>query len=333
MKKPPGIHIILEKDKGGNYTEDAILYQDIVHYAITLRKAHPDNNYNNSFRERELANWLLNNNKEFVNSYKSLSTRTTTWQNRIENRLPRIRNKLDDLIELDLVKKCGTTKALKNSDIISLYKFTLDGYLISYVMEGLFHPRMRENADNEIYNLYMWHFEHFPTYRSPFSSGVYKKLKEAGAFGCLVDMYRDVILKGTTITSMQELMSATAIPQPILDMAKENPSRLSNMLRKVIGEMDREKQHSYFYGIKEEIESKMSQKVDNAYEYTELRFKFRARIDLVALAGLCENCKSIIPKVYNLLSYFTEVKCIPGMTLLTKCPKCEKERSVIFPRL
>jgi hypothetical protein len=296
MKQVPGINIIFKKDNEGNYTLNSLLYQDILHYSTIIRTEHPENGYNNSFRERELANWLLKNNREFIEYYSGISTRTTTYQNRIENRLPRIRDKLKDLVEMGLFEEDGTTKALKNNDIVSLYKYTLDGYLLSYVIESL-DPKKQESADNEIYNLYVWHFEQFPSSASPFSLMIYKKLKEGQVFGRLVDAYRDVISKGTNVKNMQEFVSAVTPPQYLIDMTRNNPTKLSDMLEKLIQEMDRQKRELFLYGIKEDIETKMARKVVNIYEYIKLRHKVRYRIDIVALLGICENCKSVLPRV------------------------------------
>ena len=332
VKEVPGINLIFKKDNEGNYLPNSLLYQDILYYAIVLRTEHPENGYNNSFREREIAKWLLKHNREFLEYYRGISTRTTTYQNRIENRLPRIRDKLNDLIKIGLVEECGTTKALKNSDIITLYKYTLDGYLLSYLIESL-DPTKQENADNEIYNLYTWYFEQFPSSTSPFSLMIYKKLKEGQVFGRLVDILRDVISKGTHINNMQEFFSAATLPQYLTDMTKENPTKLSGMLEKLIQEMDRQKRDLFFYDIKQDIETKMARKVDNIYEYIKLRHQIRYRIDIIALLGVCEDCKSVLPKAVNLLWYFTKIYCIPHMMMRANCSKCKKERSVIFPQL
>jgi hypothetical protein len=90
-------------------------------------------------------------------------------------------------------------------------------------------------------------------------------------------------------------------------MTRNNPTKLSDMLEKLIQGMDRQKRELFFHGIKEDIETKMARKVDNIYEYIKLCHQVRYRIDIVALLGICENCKSVLPKVVNLLWYFVEV--------------------------
>jgi RNase P subunit RPR2 len=96
--------------------------------------------------------------------------------------------------------------------------------------------------------------------------------------------------------------------------------------------MDRQKRELFLYGIKEDIETKMARKVVNIYEYIKLRHKVRYRIDIVALLGICENCKSVLPRVVNLLWYFVKVYCIPQTMIRAVCPKCKKG-SIIFPQL
>ena len=84
-----GINSIFQKDKNGNYTEYALLYQDILKYSIASKQT---NNVDskNCVKHWDLARWLMKKNQEFINRYKDPSTRNTTINNRIENTQQRI---------------------------------------------------------------------------------------------------------------------------------------------------------------------------------------------------------------------------------------------------
>lgn len=129
MRDSPGIKVIFERDKEGNYTKDALLYQNILHYSIDLEKEKEERN---SFRVRELARWLMTHNLEFANEFKGTNTRMSY---RIENRLPRIKAKLNSLESVFLIQRVGMTKAKKIDFDIPLYKFTRSGAFLSWLIE------------------------------------------------------------------------------------------------------------------------------------------------------------------------------------------------------
>jgi hypothetical protein len=60
-------------------------------------------NDNKSFRLWNLTKWLLEVNTEFINYFRDGSTRNYTIANRIEDRLPRIRGKVKDLVNIGLL--------------------------------------------------------------------------------------------------------------------------------------------------------------------------------------------------------------------------------------
>jgi hypothetical protein len=68
----PGVNFIFQKDENCHYTKLALLYQDIIRYSIVKIKENPPDK--RSFTHRELAKWILENNKEYINYYKDPST-------------------------------------------------------------------------------------------------------------------------------------------------------------------------------------------------------------------------------------------------------------------
>ena len=84
------INCIFEKEANGNYTKDALLYQNIFEYFKIHEEKHDQNIQRwvkpESFTTRNLTKWLLNKNLEFAKYYSGLP-RYTTISTRIANRL------------------------------------------------------------------------------------------------------------------------------------------------------------------------------------------------------------------------------------------------------
>jgi hypothetical protein len=123
MKRRIGIDSIFDKDKKGHYTRKALLYQNILQYAVrddgTSVSGSP-------FRHWNLSEWLMSKNNEFVNYYKDLSTKNIRISYRIGNTQKRTKDKLNDLINLDLIETrdkwiCETGKGYRPGPSLQLY--------------------------------------------------------------------------------------------------------------------------------------------------------------------------------------------------------------------
>jgi hypothetical protein len=120
---------VVEKDKDGCYTRWALLYQDVLKFSVFVKQG-------SSFKERELAKWLLYKNLYYINYYKDLSTKTTTESNRVENILDGIKDKLNDLIKLGLLES-STMPAEKGFGNVRVCKCTADGRLLAWMIESI----------------------------------------------------------------------------------------------------------------------------------------------------------------------------------------------------
>jgi hypothetical protein len=89
--------IFARKDKGGEYTYSASLYQNILRYSLALNQNRSENN-GLSFTSWEITDWLTTDNED------STVERT---KDRIENPLKTVKNKLNNLIQLRLLDIMG----------------------------------------------------------------------------------------------------------------------------------------------------------------------------------------------------------------------------------
>ena len=108
---PFGIDWIFEKGDDGNFTDEALLYQDILKHAIKLKSAEEKNSNDLSFSVYELAKWLRYNHKNYVDRYNKEPL--SNVQTEIESLQKGVGSKVDNLIQLELIKPIGTRQISK----------------------------------------------------------------------------------------------------------------------------------------------------------------------------------------------------------------------------
>ena len=329
-RKYKGIEDIFEKDNYGNYTKDALLLQDILCYPL---KNIEDGIYNFVFKDRDLASWLIDNNNEFINYYKDLSTRNITKSNRIENRLPRIKGNVQDLIKLGLIEKIGTTRAEKVDAQVTVYRYTQPGVFIGWIIMSM-NPEKKAKAEEEIYKiLRIWNNGIGSSY-SLFKLILLRKAKEKGTFGVHVDCLRSILHSGKSIKSMRDLFSDSAfekIPEfdQLMDKASKNPFAISRSTIEALDEMPQEKREMFLYTMKQDIENEMMDITHNREEYEKMRFKYRDDFSVVVLMAYCFRCKYSFSDAIDLLFYL-QTKFAPNLGVGSDCPQCKTKSSVIF---
>jgi hypothetical protein len=328
MKEIHGIHDILLREKNGSFSLNSRLYQDILRYFFVV-----NNNSNNdgTFRFSELANWLIDNNSEIVNYYKDLSSRNTNRSNRVEARKDRIKSKLFDLINLDLIQVSGKTKAKTIDTNIDLYKYSEDGRVIAWLLQSM-DPEKRENADNQIFEILCSKLEKIGSTDSLFCVAIFKTMKERGLFGKFADLLRQVLNDSTPVRNVSDLLSAVRVSNNIKEAAKNNPSAAREDLYAIIRRMDLKRRKLFFHQVKLDVENRMQNIAENPAGYEELRFSIADKPWLVATEGRCKKCKHLVEKEAELLPYM-ELRVAQRTSMVLDCPDCEEERSVLIPIL
>lgn len=126
---PLYLNLIFEKDSNGNYTNDALLYQDILEFLFEI------NDKEDSFRFNEIAGWLvMKKNREFLNYYSDNKSRTPK-QHRINARRRRIQGHIDDLQKMQLIFNIGPVKARRNNESTPLYIYSKYGQIIAWIIK------------------------------------------------------------------------------------------------------------------------------------------------------------------------------------------------------
>jgi hypothetical protein len=125
---------------------DAQARRDIIswHVKSVKNKGHPIE----TFKLTELGNWLLENHLPFKEEYVGSHVPRSY---RLHSKRTYIQSRLDELVQLNIVKKKGTAKAEKNRAAdIPLYSFTQIGYIFAWLFEAKYSTENKDDRANAI---------------------------------------------------------------------------------------------------------------------------------------------------------------------------------------
>jgi hypothetical protein len=317
--KDPTIYSIVERDDSGFYTKRALLYQDILKFSALK---------DGLFKDRELAKWLLSNNRYYIDYYKDTFTKKTNESNRVENILDGIKDKLDDLVYLGLLDS-STSPAEKGFGDVRVSKCTTDGHLLECIIKSI-DSRKRAEAYDEAYNILQMILKIEPRASFEiFHSALYTKYKERGLFGEFVmDRLRES-LESHPGTSMRELRASLVIFHTT-DLEK---GRLHiDLWKETFREMCAHDQELMLYGIKVDMEETMMYRCKSPRTYEEDRYDYRDSPKIVVLEAYCRNCNLGYPGALPLIEYIERTNLRPNDPIVNECPNC-KRNSLIVPIL
>ena len=325
---------IFRKDDDGEYIRsNAKLAQKILSYTLVAQKDNPSQEYNEIFYDRDLAKWLLRHYIEFVKHYQDRPYNRTRESNRIENVLPRIKDILNDLGKLDLVRFEKAEQRRGTSDIITVYRPTFAGHLIALLIEIMeSEKQQRPDISIEVYNLFDLYFkEHFSSY-DRFYAALFKKCMEKGLFDEFgIDILISRLNSGMEIRTIDHLVHR-------LDLLyfdnTEKALLYADLLFQAIKEVDPEVKVLLFYEIKLLLEQEMSGRIQAIHkDFEQRRFELRGCPDRVVLEARCKSCNRYLWVDSEILYYLRKSNLAPHTPVpKSECSKGHK-RSIILPRL
>jgi hypothetical protein len=319
--------IIFKKNTDGSYTRNSLLYQDILKYCIDGKYREDDNK---SFRLWNLIKWLLEVNVEFINHFKDLSTRNYTLANKIEDKRPRIKDKVEELVNLSLIAQIGTAKQSKGNGTVPIFEFTIVGQVIAWVVESM-NIDKREYAINQLYNLFQDSFKNNPSSTDIFNSIYYQKCKEHGLFGHFVDRYRELLESDTPIMNRQGFF------QHLLILPGYNINSdidFWTLWNSSILQLDPDTRRRLSHHIKLDFERKAEDECHAFGAFERLRFQTRDNPESVVVEGHCKVCGLYTPVAFYLYKYmYMANKTYPNGVITITCPSCKNDGSVEFPIL
>lgn len=330
MTKAPGIYPIFEKDKDGNYTKNALLYQDILRYYLTINDKDLSEN-NHSFSLWQLGMWLLQNNNDFINLYKDLSTRNIGHTRRYYNLKDHIKKNLEHLMQLQLIQLTGTRKAAKVDTDIAIYKHTELGQMLAWLIASI-NPNKQANANNEIFHLLdsvFFKIKEDSSSATFFYSHFFRKCRDRGVFDKLVQHIWHISHANLGITNMQDLFEC------VVDLSFEDEDlrrKFFDLWRESLEELESNQKTLILYQMKLNAERRFQNKKKYfTKEYEEMRFRYRDSYENIVIEGNCEKCGTG-PLALSYLQYrkgLTHVARNDSIKL--SCPICSSKDSLFIP--
>src|SRR5215469_1240439 len=308
-------------------TDNALLYQDILRYSLNLQEHHPESN--GRFRIRELARWLIQNHKKYLDDYDGSHINVS---NRIEARLDTIKAKVNDLVKLLLIENVGTAVQSKGSGVVDIFEFTAPAYFVAWIAES-FEPKNRARANERIFKVLVdsiFKIDSSCTSSTIFYSSFYKKCKERGRFEDMVDFFREPLSIGVpTITVHDYFDYVTGIENMHMDVS----GYFLGLIDETLEELDPKVSDLAIYQIKLEYERKMRDTAKNPSSYEKLRFDYRNMHDAIVTESYCEKCHyhiAVAIKYHDYASLAKKAFPFPIVLGNNQCPNCRAVDSLII---
>ena len=323
MYRQFGLGSILEKvpsDKG--YTNEAVLYQDIINFCMKQ-----DQKGKTNFKHRELANWLLENNLEYLDFYKGTRAKTKK-SSRAEHILPRIKDRLADLSRMNLIKISETPQE-KGMGATNLYQNTPFMILLGTLIDSIriIEEEFRKSSDKHLYELFMKQFSAYAVSLNQFRSRFYPKLMSADLFtDFIASRLRQILLSDDPPQSIHELLQRWHLLSQFGESMHDKVELYLKLWFESLAELDEETRNLFLFNIKTEIENQILMQSDGPQTYEKARFDNRNDYQSIVLEGLCNKCFYVQPRTLEMEGYLKlYIGAVPGQTVvLSKCANCNE---------
>jgi hypothetical protein len=292
-----------------------------------LKRDCPDSD--GRFKVRQVGRWLIQNHTEYVNDYQRSKKNISA---RYEDRKVTIKNKIKDLVDLNLIEKFGTEPQSKGSGNVDIFRYTEAGYLFSRIIES-FNVSKREIANQEIFDLLVgsiFRVDDRSTSTTIFYSKFYQKCKEKARFGDIVDFFRELLIIGIPLPT---ILSFFDYAMQINSMHASVMNYFLGLVDETVEELDPATAKLVLYDIKLDFERDMQSKARYPKGYEKVRFEARKN-DAVAIEAHCQKCDHYVSIAVNYLDYRKLArKAAPNSIGIenSKCPKCSEVGSMTIP--
>lgn len=328
------IHKIFETNSDGHYTERALLYQNILEYfKITFKKIgekvverlvlHKRIEQKTeefqlqidpqSFRIRELARWLMENNKRFLNYYTD-SKSNTTMNSRIANNDRLIKGCINDLESSMLLEKIGTVEATKNGIPTPVYRLTDNSVIILLLMKykdaG---QKDRLKIQQIIFYLLQRYFSDYDSYVCDFIALLYAKALEKGLANSMITLLlrvmQDSNYNARTLVNVLNIVLRTRL----IDSQTKN--YFVDIWIETINQLEGKTRKAVMHHLKADIEYQIHL-FQPPKDWEEMWIKNIQDCSKFVLWGVCDNCSQEYPVLVDF--YVFQKNASPRMN----CDKC-----------
>ena len=302
---------IFKKDRDGKYIKsNAELANKILSYMFVNQQLKATTSYDEPFRDGEMASWLLANYPKFIEDYQSNQMNHASKVDRV---LKRIKSTIDDLHDLDLIKRQKVEKINGTSDTFSIYNYTFIGYVIALLVE-LTEPGKRQRASQKLYNVFDSQFRISTSSYAKFYSLLLKKYMQQGVFE---EFLNDVFLYRLTLE--KEPMTKDNLFASMDLRSFSDPRKATLHAKILIGaleELDPNTRLLLFHDLKLQYHDAMRRGLKAHYaDFERHCFEFRERADIVILETKCIRCDRYYLIDWPIMHYIKRSNLSPQIPL------------------
>ena len=270
------------------------------------------------FKERELAKWLILHHKGFVNYYVD-SNANITISNRIENRLPRIRERIIQLRKFGLVKQVNTVRASTVNIDIPVYSLTVSGTFLAWLLEcNSTRIELTRLAKEKMFRIIESYLAQKENSRAHFLLAFFENTYLRG---CFLDLY------ALPIDSERIVFDEVSVLEIFLDMKNIIYWVITKweVFREALTWLDDDDRRAMQFQLKSEIEDYYDNQSQSKI-WEKLRYDNINDYSVVAVPGYCSKCNTSVPFPYDLLEYLYEMSelAYPSGLLFADCPRCRQ---------
>ena len=278
------------------YDDDALLYQDVLGYALTRGK-------NNYFRTWDLSKWLLKTNQEYIKLYSGFDAHKRISE-KVENIKRRVDGAVEDLVSLGL---CIRREATAEKSHGPTYEYALGhfGKLVALLIESTKVENIikRKFIYEQIYELMALPESSLDvSSRSKFTSMYMKNVKANGLFPVFVQRYATILFSNSGIANLHQFREMLTL----LPFKDTEVSQLWELQKRALDELHKLDEHTFhlfLFNLKLDFERTHAMTCHQISKYEEMRFRIRDDSTLVCLEASCDSCHSFIVGGFNLLLY------------------------------
>ena len=325
----PSISAIFEKGDDGKYTNNALLYQQILKYPILVGE-HSSNSNVNDNRDIQVSfwdimEWLIITLPEFKLKYSNVN---------ISKVIPRVRRrikgKLDNLVRLELWQS-EKKKQEKSDGRTDSFRFTLFGQLIGWIVDSIDFDNNKVNAtidrrgviNKQIFNILQQIFktgEYAPTI-DIVASNFISTCMQKELFGNIVNLLKNALndeeIQIDTISDLLHNLTTC-------DFKEQNSKVIFTKLwDETIKGLEPKVKELVLYNLKLSLERDIQNYVNAYQSYEKMWFDNKNDPNVVAVECNCTNtnCEYYTPALVGLMEY-KERKFYSKIDLKNLTPLC-----------
>jgi hypothetical protein len=293
LKKAPGFIVFFNTNDDGSLTNQTKLYRDILRFCTAT-------NIETYFKSRQLTNWLLKNNREFIDAYSGYYESRTNISNRVENRLDRVTKCLNSMIEMGILEQ-RNTKSTKGDSTTTEYALNGLGWLIGLFLESLESPKKVEIYE-KIFNIFELYFRDDPSSMDTFCLTFFKNLKEQGLFEEHIDNIKQFFFL-SDISWHDALKYVVCLP---LSTDKSGRDRWK-IWKQSLNRLEPLTKALFLYQLKLYFDRMMERHVNSFKAYELARAQIIEHEDMIIIEMECKKCKTYRPAFVNILLYLDTI--------------------------